>query len=368
MTFKSTQIERHESADDFSMVKILLTIVEFYSFFLRNLRFLITGLFLGCVVGLGYSYLQKPVFTARTTFVLQEGDGGSGIGQYAGMAAMVGIDIGGGGGGIFQGDNIIQLYKSRSMIQRALLSSAKFDSKEQLLIDRYLDFTGIRKRWKKPELNQISFADSSKFGVLQDSILGEVIKIIKEKSLIVDKIDKKLSILKVEVSTTDQQFSKNFNERIVSTVNNFYVVTKTGKSLQNINILQHQTDSVRTVLNGAVYTASATLDATPNLNPSKQVLRAPVQKAQFNAEANKAILSELVKHLELAKISYRKEVPLIQIVDMPIYPLDKLKVGVWKSVLIGGMSGLALVLIFIYLSKTIKVVFNTVHKKKLIKN
>ncbi|PTS96251.1 lipopolysaccharide biosynthesis protein, partial [Pedobacter sp. HMWF019] len=79
------------------------------------------------------------------------------------------------------------------------------------------------------------------------------------------------------------------------------------------------------------------VDATPNLNPTRQTQRtAPVQRSQFSAETNKAILSELVKNLEMSKISLRKETPLIQVIDVPIFPLQKEKFSKLKGIVLGG--------------------------------
>ena len=38
---------------------------------------------------------------------------------------------------------------------------------------------------------------------------------------------------------------KAFNDNIVKNVNDFYIQTKTKIEFQNVQILQHQTDSVR---------------------------------------------------------------------------------------------------------------------------
>ena len=51
------------------------------------------------------------------------------------------------------------------------------------------------------------------------------------------------------------------------------------------------------------------------------VKRVPSVNRQVDVQANTAILTELVKNLELAKVDLRKETPLIQIIDTPILPL-----------------------------------------------
>src|SRR5690606_6776290 len=124
---------------------------------------------------------------------------------------------------------------------------------------------------------------------------------------------------------------------LVREVNEFYIQTKTKKSTDNIAILEAKVDSVRTVMSGAIYSAAKVSDATPNLNPTRQVQRiVPAQEAQFSAEANKAILSQLLQNLELSKMNLLQEQPLIQLVDQPVYPLKVDRIGKLKGIVIGG--------------------------------
>jgi hypothetical protein len=307
-------------------------------FYLKSKIFsiLIWGI-IGMTLGIGMAFLKKPVYSAITTFVLEDGDksGGGILGQYSGIASMAGLDLGA-GGGIFQGDNILELYKSRAMIQKTLLTKVVNNGKEELLIDAYFRMNSGNKK------NLNSGGIISKFGNstrLKDSILGKAVEDINRNVLFISKPDKKLSIIMVEIKAKDESFAKTFNEQIVNTVNNFYILTKTKKALQNVSILQHQADSVKRVLNGAINKTINVADATPNLNPGRQILRAPAQYFQLEAEASKAIFTEIAKNLELAKISLRKDTPLIQVIDIPIYPLDVEKTGKLKAGLIGFLIG-----------------------------
>jgi hypothetical protein len=334
--------------DEITLKELLLKVQDWWKqMWAKKWTFVIIGL-IGGLAGLGLAFLKKPSYNATTTFVLESGDkGGGGLGAYASLAAMAGIDLAGGGGGIFQGDNILELYKSRQMIEKTLLTPVNGKSGE-LLIDRYIAAYKLRKAWnKKPRTAKLNFShidlsdrNSTKYDstrILRDSMLGVFVKNINENILAVSKPDKKLSIIKVEVKFGDELFAKRFNEELVQNVNNFYVSTKLKKSKENVEILQRKTDSVRTVMRGEIYHAVSISDNTPNLNPTRQIQRAaPVQQAQFSAETNKAVLGELVKNLEMAKISLQKETPLVQVIDSPILPLKKDKLGKAMGIIIGG--------------------------------
>jgi hypothetical protein len=64
----------------------------------------------------------------------------------------------------------------------------------------------------------------------------------------------------------------------------------------NLEILQHQTDSIRSVLNEAITGVAVATDNTFNLNPALNVRRTPSAKRQIDVQANTAILTEIVKH------------------------------------------------------------------------
>ena len=179
-------------------------------------------------------------------------------------------------------------------------------------------------------------ADRTKFTLQQDSVLGVISIGLIKNNIAVAQQDKKLSIIKVEVKATDERFAKYFAEALVAQVSRFYVDTKTQKSAKNVAILQHQADSVRQRLNAAISGVALANDANPNLNPTMQVLRAPSQQRQVDVQANTAILTELVKNLELAKLALRRETPLIQVIDKPIFPLEVDKVGKLKGLVLGG--------------------------------
>jgi len=340
--------------DDVSLKELILKIRSWWRYLLSKWIYILGFGLLGGALGLSYSYLKKPVYVAVTTFVLEdEKASGGGLSSLAGLASMAGVDLGSGGGGIFQGDNILELYKSRKMIEQTLFSTHSLDGNNQTLIDFYIKFSGLRSTWKdNPKLQSLKFSQRYLNNRLQDSVINVIVNGINKNNLTVTKPDKKLSIIKVQVKSINEEFSKAFNEGIVKNVNDFYFKTKTKKSFDNLSILQKKTDSVRAVMNGAIYTAAAVADATPNLNPTRQSQRvAPVQRSQFSAETNKAILSSLVQNLEMAKISYTKEAPLIQIVDSPIFPLEINRVGKSVGIAIGGLLFGFISVLFLTLKK-----------------
>ena len=330
-----------ETAGELSVKVLVGKFKEASNYIKRKWPIVLFFSILGASIGLAYSYYKKPLYTATCTFVLAEEGKGGGLGQYSGLAALAGIDLGGGGGGIFQGDNILELYKSRLMIEKTLLTPVDIDGKKQLLIDRYIMFNKLFDKWKGKEgINDVVFSSTpSNFNRKQDSIITDIVKTFNKNVLMVTKLDKKLSIIKVDVTNNDELFAKLFNIKLVETVNEFYTYTKTKKSVQNVQILQHQADSVKRVLGYSISSVASAIDAAPNANPAMVSLKVPSQKRQVDVQASSAIYSEIVKNLEVSKISLRQETPLIQVIDQPVLPLTVTKTGHIKGTLIGLLVG-----------------------------
>jgi uncharacterized protein involved in exopolysaccharide biosynthesis len=286
-------------------------------------RVLVIASILGGLVGLLFSLFQQTTYTAVCTFVLEDASGSGGLSQYASLAGLAGINLGGTGGGVFEGDNIIELYKSRTMIEKALLSEININGKKESLIERYINYNKLRDKWKgKKEDYNIKFGgDPEKFDRKQDSIITNLWDLFNKKVLIVTKPDKKLSIINVNVISNDELFAKEFTNKLVETVNKFYLETKTQKNYQNVKILQHQADSIKNILNLSINGVASANDAIPNANPLMSALKVPSQRKQIDVQATSAIYGEIIKNLELGKITLRQESPLIQVIDRPKLPL-----------------------------------------------
>jgi hypothetical protein len=238
------------------------------------------------------------------------------------------------------------------MIQETLLAKDTFNGKQQLLIDRYIEFNKLREAWEeKPYLKGIQFNNPQNFTRTQDSVIGKLVESINKEILEVAKPDKKLSIIAVTVKSEDELFAKAFANNIVNKVNSFYVNTKTKKSMENLSILQNQADSVRRVLNASIGGVAAAVDANPNLNSAFQTLRVGSQRKQVDVQASSAIYQEIVKNLEMAKISFRNDKPLIQVIDEPVFPLKVDKLGKAKGLIFGGIIFGFLVSLFLILRR-----------------
>lgn len=346
--------------DEITIKDIMLIIKEWYYYLLSKYKIILFVGLLGGLLGLGYSLTQKSKYTAILSFALED-EKSSGLGAL-GLAGQFGIDLGGGGGGVFTGSNLIELFKSRTMVEKTLLTPVTLKGKTISLAEMYIQDNKWRKGWeKKKNLKSIQFLPNSNrdnFTREHDSILEVIYNRLSASGLSVLQKDKKVSIITVEVKSENEVFSKVFNEALADVVSDFYIDSKIKKSRLNMTILQRQLDSIRGELNGSITGVAVANDRTFNLNPALNVKRVPSARKQVDVQANTAILTELVKQTELAKVTLRKDTPLIQIIDKPIYPLKKEKLGKTKGIIMGGFLGGFFIVAFLILKRLWKMLLN----------
>jgi hypothetical protein len=338
--------------DEISLKELIEKGREWFSYLLSQWKVIVLAGIVGAGLGLAYSFSKKPVYTASLSFALEDEKGGGGLGSALGLASSLGLDLGGGGGSIFTGSNLTELFKSRAMVEQTLLSPVVVDGKTISLAEMYIQNNGWRDSWKdKSKFKSIQFLPDTKrayFTRVHDSILGVMYQNLSNAGLVIGQKDKKVAIITIDMSSPNELFAKYFTEALVKEVSDFYVTTKSKKARLNMDILERQTDSIRGALNGAITGVAVANDNTFGLNPAMNVRRAPSARRQVDVQANTAILTELVKQTELAKVTLRKETPLIQVIDRPILPLKKEKFGKSKGIVMGGfLAGFLVVLVLI---------------------
>jgi hypothetical protein len=283
----------------------------------------------------------------------EEKSGGGGLSGAWGLASSLGIDLGSSAGGAFAGSNLIELMKSRLVVEKTLLNPVQVGAKVITLADFYIQVNELKEEWEgKPEIEMLNFpinTERPKYSLLQDSILLTISEKLTKENLLIAQKDKKVSIISLTVNTKNELFSKLFCEQLLKETSNFYIETKSKKARLNVDILQRQVDSIRAELNGAITGVAAASDNVYNLNPAYNVKKTPGTRRQVDVQANTAILTQLVTQLELSKVSLRKETPLVQIIDRPILPLEKDKVGRLKSLVLAGLlAGFLTVLYLVF--------------------
>ena len=96
------------------------TCEQYFMILKRSWMLLFLAAFVGVMGGTGYWAIKHDTYTARTSFVVEDTKS-SGGGFASAVAGQLGFDLGslGSSSGLLEGDNILQLLKSHSLIKKA---------------------------------------------------------------------------------------------------------------------------------------------------------------------------------------------------------------------------------------------------------
>jgi hypothetical protein len=294
------------------------------------------------------------------TFNLEAGQSGGPASGIADLASAFGL--GGGGsesGGLFVGQNFIELVKSRPMIERALLTEVIIKGKKELLANYYVAKSGIlNDEWEDNEkFKKIRFVKKPRdqFSLDESMAFMAVYQKINDETLF-DKNNPKASFITLKCNTEDEQLSKVWLETLMETVSTFYKETTTRKTRQILHIAARRVDSLARVMAGTDAALAHFNDVNQSL-ASQQAL-VTQQRMARNSSLVSSMYYQAVQSLESIRFSLVKETPLITVIDPPVLPLATQKYQFGKSIKGGAVIGLVLAIAFIFIRNTIKEIMN----------
>lgn len=316
-----------EKEDEISLVDVYLKLRDTVRFlWSKKISILIAGA-LGGVIGLTYAYFKPIEFESRLTFIVDQKGVSKGLGAFSGIASSFGL--GAGDGGLYDNQaNIMNYLKSRKVIENSLIS--RIPGTKTSFAERFVKEYGWEEDWMKDSrLQKMDFSldkPREKYSLSEDSVLNCIYTfLLDERMLEISLPDEEGSILEIDFNSFDDTISRYFPETLLSIVSKNYTHTKTKLSRENVELLQHQTDSVRNALNQSLVDAANSSDQIFGLNPALNVRRVPTTKEQIDIESSRVLLGELIKNLELAKVQLKDQTPLIEVIDEPRFPLKQSK-------------------------------------------
>lgn len=303
--------------DDISVIDILKIVKKlFQKIWVHKFKFLLIA-FLAGVLGFSWGHFKRSMmYISHLTFAVEEKSGAGGI---AGLASQFGLDVGSGGTGLFSSDNLMLLLKSKRIIHQSLLTPIP-ELKGNTLFNLYLE----RNYKEHLKIGKVKLLDPNKdinqFTRKEDSLLN-VVGLAVKGSVTLTKLDKKASIIDVQVIGVDEAWTYYFNKMLITKASQLYQDMKVGKSRRTVEVLASRVDSVKKALDNAM--SSAAIESDRNQALVLMQARVPAAKTQMQVQLLTTMYGELVKNLEISKLSLEREEPVIEVIDEPTMPLEK---------------------------------------------
>jgi len=313
---------------------------RFLNYFISQYKLVLYITLISTILGFLYGKFQPSSFKATTTFIVED-KSGRGSGGLSGLASQFGIDAGGltggGGAGLFDGDNVLEIIKSRGIIEKVLLTKMDNNTNGQTIADYYIQISDFKSAFESKNINTkslnfIAIAEGTKHSVVQDSILYILYAEIS-KNLTVEKRNKKSTIITLQVSSPDQVFSKIFAEELIKQTSDLYIDIKTGNLSKSIGKIQRKADSLQNSLVG-IYQNSFQINMSRN------------DLSERDKTFSSTLYAEVVKNLETLKLSLINQTPVIQVLDTPKLPLFDQRIPGRYFLVIGFAVGFVLSILY----------------------
>ncbi len=320
--------------EGFNFKKLVQKLVEIKNLLLSKWKVLLLFITIGGLVGGAIGYFSTLRFTATSSVLI--GGSRGGVGGALKMAQSLGLgSIGGGDAMAFNTDNAKEIITSKRIITNALLSEIEVDKKKDKLVNFYIEWFGLRKKWQesKKGLENFKFTSQKAFHLTfkEDSIIQGIYNSLIGKNLLVTG-DLKTSIVEMKVVSEKEIFAYHFSQELLKSVGHFYIDESVAKERKSFENMQQKTDSIYSEL----LSKERTLAVLKDNSFRTQKLQGMVSQYQLQREVEilNVLYASAVKNLEMTKVSLMEKQPVFQVIDEPVLPLVKKKTPTVQTAII----------------------------------
>lgn len=282
--------------------------------------------------------LEEPVYTSELTYMM-ESDNGSSMGAVAGLLGSFGF----GGGGDNNVDKMIALVKSRAIIKESLFRKVSVEGKVDFFGNHIMRSEDIEVFVDEEMTERFFFtrADFSRTDRLENEALMKVYKAIvggeDGPGLLTISKDELSGFITIKTTFFQEELSVEYPNELFSIVERYFIDKTIEKSQNTFDIIKSKHDSIVGLISATEYQLAKEYDSGKNLLlRTNQLDKARLEK---DIQVLYQQYAEIVKNLELSEFSLLSITPVIQPVDLPIYPIKPTESSLIVAIAIGGIVG-----------------------------
>lgn len=263
---------------------------------------------------------QDSRYKAELSFVVEDKQKSTPLSSVSGLASQFGFDFFSSSNSTFSQANIMELLKSRGVISKTLLRS----NNNNLFIQNYISMYNLDSDWKNnKDLEGITF--KNQIDIKHDSIITMIWEKIIEDDISVEIKNDETDIIYLSFKSKEEKFAKLFSENLINEMSSMYIEYQTKQSTNTIDFLQNRADSVFNELEKAEEEFARIKDI------NQRIIKASGRLKELQLMRSVEVLStmylELVKNIEISKLTLLNQTPIIQVIDRPTLPLEDTKLS-----------------------------------------
>ena len=333
--------------DKASFKDIIITISDYKNELKKQLLLIISIAIIFSLLGFGFSKLQEEEYEVVSSFIVDIQSEGTHLSSISGVASQFGIDLGENTSSSLSQKDVIQLLKSRLIIERTLNKKDTIGGKIDLLLNHYIRINSL-------ECNEVSDSSSKYYN---DSITNVVWLRIIDRDMEVLLQNDEANIINLSFESLNAEFAKIFTEIVIDEMSEMYIDDRTEKSRNTLNDLENRSAAIKSELRLAEDKLTKKQDENNKPKSRYNFDRSGIlEEGRLLREVKilNATYLESRKNIELATMNLLTETPLIQIVDNPVLPLENINRHWLFWVLIFSFLGVFTIVFIILLRKLVR--------------
>lgn len=302
---------------------------------------LITLLF--TIGGVYYALTAREEFISTGKILPEYQSKAGGLGQFAGLASLAGIDVSsaaGGGSDAIRPDLYPDVLKSTPFFLDLFKIKVKTKDNKEMTFSQFYD-TFVLDNDIKEENTKIKFPTSNQYIAVSYQTENNL-KDLRERISAV--IDKKSGLITVTVKLPDPVVATIITDYSMNFLTNYITNYRTEKAKRDLNFLAERLDAAK----GKYYTNQAKkAQYSDQYQLSMMKLQAAdLQRERIESEykISSTFYNTLLQKYEEAKLKLQQETPVIKVLEPPVVPNKrsepKRAIVVLLATFLGGILGI----------------------------
>jgi uncharacterized protein involved in exopolysaccharide biosynthesis len=309
--------------------------INFKAFWLilKKEKWLLVGLItLFTIAGGFYAFSLKEEFKSEGKLLPEIQSKGGSIGQFAGLAALAGVDLGGvsSGSDAIRPDLYPDVLKSTSFFLKLFQEKIKDKNNMELSFQDYY-FKEVLNGKVKKEDQILKFPKSSNYIALNRQTEKNIINL---KTRIVTTYDKKSGVIVVSVKMPDPVVAANVANFSMNYLTDYIIAYRTEKVKRDLNFLSNQLSAAKGKYFNIQSKKAIYTDQMPSSALRMQSADLQRERIESDYKISSSFYNTLLQKYEEAKLKMQQETPVIKVLELPLVP--NLKSEPKKSIIVGA--------------------------------
>ncbi len=336
-------------------IKDLVQSFRNYGIEIRKKIWLFVGLFILISGFLVYRWaVDQPLYISKINFMLNDSEGSSMgfnsiLGQIGLPTTSQRLNL----------QKILEIAKTRKIGEKLYFKKLEINGKDDLLGNHLIDALAQECKWfnasfwnRNDSMNSFRFLGSGldttniQYRLALKTLHTEILKRVSTH------LNEKTGIMEVGFLISNEELAIQYIHLLYAELSEFYINKSIEKQEVTYQKLQNKVDSLRSVIFRKDYSLADVKDSYRNTYLNQDGV--PATQIDRDIKMLSIIYGEALKNMELASFNLQNKTPFIQVLDMPVSPLDTKKQSLPKNLLTALLISFFIGMVILIFQKVIR--------------